>query len=57
MHKFANPRPLMDLSRSAQEEYRRTYPDIIPEIVSGKGQQSVASDIFSLRNIVLKILN
>lgn len=55
--RIANPKPLMDLSPSAQEEYRRSYPHIAPEIVSGKGQQSVASDVFSFGKIALKILN
>ena len=54
---IANPKPLMSLSSSAQEEYRRSYPHIAPEIVSGKGQQSVASDVFSFGRIALKILN
>lgn len=54
---IANPKPLMDLSPSAQEEYRRSYPHIAPEIVTGKGQQSVASDVFSFGKIALKILN
>ena len=54
---IANPKPPMSLSPSAQEEYRRSYPHIAPEIVSGKGQQSVASDVFSFRRIALKILN
>ena len=55
--RIANPKPLMDLSPSAQEEYRWSYPHIAPEIVSGKGQQSVASDVFSFGKIALKILN
>jgi len=55
--RIANPKPLMDLSPSVREKYQRSCPDIVPEIVSGKGQQSVASDVFTFRQIALKNLN
>ena len=54
---ISNPKPVMDLSIFAQEEYRRSYPQIAPEIISGKGQQSKASDVFSFGKIALKVLN
>ena len=47
----------MELSVSAQEEYRRSYPHITPEIVCGKGLQSVVSDVFSFGKITIRILN
>ena len=45
----------MSLSSSAQERYRKLYPHIATEIVQGTGQQSVASDVFSLGRIALAI--
>jgi len=54
---IADPKPLMDLSPTAQEEYWRSYSRITPEIVNEKGQQSVASDVFSFGKIALKIVN
>ena len=54
---ISNPKPVMDLSIFAQEEYRQSYPHIAPEIISGKGQQSRASDVFSFGKIALKVLN
>ena len=54
---ITNPKPVMELSISAQEEYRRSYPHIAPEIVCGKGLQSVASDVFSFGKIAVRILN
>ena len=50
-------KPLMSLSSSAQERYRKLYPHITTEIMQGTGQQSVASDIFSLGRIALAILD
>ena len=47
---ISNPKPEIDLSIFAQEEYRRSYTHIAPEIISGKGQQSKASDVFSFVN-------
>jgi len=46
---IANPKSNMSLSVSSQDVYR--YPHIAPEIVSGKGRQSIESDIFSLGRI------
>ncbi|XP_068675704.1 probable serine/threonine-protein kinase DDB_G0280461 [Montipora foliosa] len=54
---ISNPKRAMDLSIFAQEEYRRSYPHIAPEIISGKGQQSKAFDVFSFGKIALKVLN
>ena len=54
---ISNPKRVMDLSIFAQEEHRRSYPHIAPEIISGKGQQSKASDVFSFGKIALKVLN
>ena len=54
---ITNPKPLISMSSSAQEQYRHSYPHIAPEIVRGEGQQSVASDVFSLGRIALDILN
>ena len=54
---ISNPKPVMDLSIFAQEEYRRSYPHVAPEIISGKGQQSKASDVFSFGKIALRVLN
>ena len=52
-----NPKPVMELSVSAREEYRRSYPHIAPEIVCGKRLQSVASDVFSFGKIAVRISN
>ena len=54
---ISKPKPLMSLSSSAQERYRKLYPHITTEIMQGTGQQSVASDIFSLGRIALAILD
>lgn len=54
---ITNPKPVMSLSASAQERYAKLYPHIATEIVIGTGQQSVASDIFSLGRIALAILD
>lgn len=54
---IANPKPLMRLSASAQEEYRKRYPHIAKEIVQGSDQQSVLSDIYSLGKILLDVLD
>ena len=52
-----NPKPVMSLSASAQEKYKKLYPHMATEIVQGTGQQSVVSDIFSLGKIALQILD
>lgn len=52
-----NPKPVMELSVSAQEEYQRSYPHIAQEIVCGKGLQSVVSGVFSFGKITIRILN
>ena len=54
---ISKPKQLMSLSSSAQERYRKLYPHIATEIVQGTGQQSVASDVFSLGRIALAILD
>ena len=54
---ITDPKPLMSLTASSQESYKRRYPHIAPEIVEGSGRQSVSSDVFSLGKIVLEILN
>lgn len=54
---ISNPKALMSLSASAQEQYRRSYPHIAPEIVRGESRQSVQSDVFSIGRIALAILN
>ena len=47
----------MSLAKVKQEEYRKRYPHIAPEIVNGSGTQSYASDIYSLSKIVLAVLD
>ena len=54
---ITNLKPVMSLSVSAQERYTKLYPHIATEIIRGTGQQSVASDIFSLGRIALAILH
>lgn len=54
---FNDPKPVMSLPKVKQEEYRKRYPHIAPEIVNGSGRQSYASDIYSLSKIVLAVLN
>lgn len=54
---LTNPKHVMSLSASVQEKYQKLYPHIATEIVQGTGQQSVASDIFSLGGIALQILD
>ena len=54
---FSDPKPVMSLPKDKQEEYRKRYPHIAPEIVNGSGRQSYASDIYSLSKIVLAVLN
>ncbi|XP_068726450.1 serine/threonine-protein kinase PknA-like [Montipora capricornis] len=54
---MSKPKPLMSLSASAQENYKKQYPHIATEIVNGTGRQSVASDVFSLGKIALAILD
>ena len=51
-----NPKARMSLPASAQEQYRKSYPHIAPEIVRGEGRQSVQSDVFGVRRIALAIL-
>ena len=48
---------MMSLSVTKQEEYRKQCPHIAPEIVNGSGRQSFSSDIFSLGQIVLAVLD
>ena len=43
------------LSKEKQEKYRKKFPHIAPEIVSGKRGQSIKSDIYSLGQIVNSI--
>ena len=45
----------MELSASAQEEYRRSYPHTAPEIVEEKGDRMWR--LTSLGKIVVRILN
>ena len=47
----------MSLPKHKQQEYRKQYPHIAPEIVNSSGRQSYASDIYSLSKIVLAVLN
>ena len=54
---ITKPKPFMSLSASAQDKYKILYPHIATEIVQGTGQQSVASDVFSLGKIALEILD
>ena len=54
---IANPKPNMSLSVSSQDAYRKRYPHIAPEIVSGKGRQSIESDIFSFGRIAVDVLD
>lgn len=54
---ITDPKPIMSLTASSQESYKRRYPHIAPEIVAGSGRQSVSSDVFSLGKILLEILN
>ena len=54
---ISTPKPLMSLSSSAQERYHKLYPHIATEIVQGTGQQSVASDVFSLGRMALAVLD
>ena len=53
----SDPKQVMSLSVSSQAAYRKRYPHIAPEIVCGKGIQSVASDIFSFGKIALDVLD
>ena len=54
---ITDPKPLMSLTASSQKSYKRRYLHNAPEIVAGSGRQSVSSDVFSLRKIVLDILD
>ena len=54
---ITDPKPLMSLTASSQELYKRRYPHIAPEIVAGSGRQSITSDIFSLGKILFAILD
>ena len=54
---MSKPKPVMTLSSSAQERYRKHYPHVATEIVQGTGQQSVASNVFSLGRLSLAILD
>ena len=54
---ISTPKPLMSLSSSAQERYHKLYLHIATKIVQGTGQQSVASDIFSLGRMALAVLD
>ena len=54
---ISNPKPLISLSAYAQEKYRKRYPHIATEIVRGTSQQTVASDVFSVGKIALKVLD
>ena len=53
----SDPKPAMSLTASQQQEYRKRYPHVAPEIVSGRGRQSVLSDIFSIGKIVVLVLD
>jgi serine/threonine protein kinase len=46
------PKPKKCLSPADQRMYRQTYPHIAPEIVSGKGTSSTASDVYSFANLI-----
>jgi len=50
---ISNPKALMSLSVSTQEQYRHSYP----HIVHGESRQSVQSDVFSVGRIALAILS
>ena len=52
-----DPKPLLSLTASSQKLYKRRYPHITPEIVTGCGRQSIKSDIFPLGKIVFDILD
>ena len=52
-----DPKPLMTLSESSQESYKKKYPHIAVEIVCGKGRQGVASDFFSVGKTALSVLD
>ena len=52
---ISDPKPVMSLHQ--QEEYRKRYPHIAPEIVNGSGRQSYVSDIYLLNKIVLAVLD
>ena len=55
---MSKPKPVMTLSSSsAQERDRKRYPHVETEIVQGTGQQSVASNVFSLGRLSLAILD
>ena len=54
---IADPKPLMCLTESSQETYRKRYPYIAPEIVTGSGRQTILSDIYSLGKIALNVLD
>lgn len=53
----SQPKPVMSLHENKQEKYRKRYPHIAPEIVSGKARQSVFSDIFSFGKMALAVLD
>ncbi|KAJ7384810.1 hypothetical protein OS493_019487 [Desmophyllum pertusum] len=54
---ISDPKSLMSLPVAKQCAYRKNYPHIAPEIVSGEGMQSILSDIFSFGKIALDVLD
>lgn len=53
----SQPKQVMSLHENKQEKYRKRYPHIAPEIVSGKARQSVFSNIFSFWKMALAVLD
>ncbi|KAK3741668.1 hypothetical protein QZH41_016248 [Actinostola sp. cb2023] len=48
----SNPKAGKNVDKNERERYKLKYPHIAPEIVEGRGGQSLASDIFSFAKIV-----
>lgn len=48
-------KPAKDLKKSLQSSFKRKFPHIAPEIVEGRGGQSMASDVYSLTIIAENI--
>ena len=50
--KIDAPKKRKNLSKAKQKVYQQSYPHIAPEIVSGTGDQTTASDVYSLAQMV-----
>ena len=48
---ITDQKPLMSLTASSQESYKRCYLHIVPEIVAGSGRQSILS-VFEILNFL-----